>query len=108
MSTSSDSSPSSSKVKIIIVGAGVCGLLTAIHLERAGMDYIVVEKARTLSPLGSALSFTSATSYIFDQLGYVLCPCDPFYALVLALSLLCSSSAQSYTHFLGWSLLFLC
>ncbi|KAF9178702.1 hypothetical protein BGZ51_007545 [Haplosporangium sp. Z 767] len=69
MSASSGSSPSSSKVKIIIVGAGVCGLLTAIHLERAGMDYIVVEKARTLSPLGSALSFTSATSYIFDQLG---------------------------------------
>ncbi|KAG0252106.1 hypothetical protein BG011_007203 [Mortierella polycephala] len=69
MSTSSDSSPSSSKVKIIIVGAGVCGLLTAIHLERAGMDYVVIEKARTLSPLGSALSLTSAASYIFDQLG---------------------------------------
>ncbi|KAF9997916.1 hypothetical protein BGZ80_002204 [Entomortierella chlamydospora] len=59
----------SSNVKIIIVGAGVCGLLTAIQLERANMDYIIVEKARTLSPLGSALSLTSACSYILDQLG---------------------------------------
>ncbi|KAF9352662.1 hypothetical protein BGX26_009560 [Mortierella sp. AD094] len=63
------SSSPSSNVKIIIVGAGVCGLLTAIQLERAGMDYIVIEKARTLSPLGSALSLTSACNYILDQLG---------------------------------------
>ncbi|KAK3810215.1 MAG: hypothetical protein J3Q66DRAFT_64581 [Benniella sp.] len=62
-------SDSSSKVKVIIVGAGVCGLMTAIQLERAGIDYIVVEKARTLSPLGSALSLTPACNYIFDQLG---------------------------------------
>ncbi|KAI1314575.1 hypothetical protein EDD11_002004 [Mortierella claussenii] len=62
-------SSDSAKVKIIIVGAGVCGLLTAIQLERAGMDYIVIEKARTLSPLGSALSLTPACSYILDQLG---------------------------------------
>ncbi|KAF9582041.1 hypothetical protein BGW38_000741 [Lunasporangiospora selenospora] len=58
-----------SNVKVIIVGAGVCGLMTAIQLERAGIDYIVVEKARSCSPLGSALSLTSACNYIFDQLG---------------------------------------
>ncbi|KAG0301915.1 hypothetical protein BGZ98_007950, partial [Dissophora globulifera] len=63
------SSFSSSKVKTIIVGAGVCGLLTAIQLERAGMDYVVVEKARTSSPLGSGLSLTPACNYILDQLG---------------------------------------
>ncbi|KAG0243755.1 hypothetical protein B0O80DRAFT_463797 [Mortierella sp. GBAus27b] len=62
-------SVSSSNVKVIIVGAGVCGLLTAIQLERAGIDYMVVEKARTFSPLGSALSLTPACNYIFDQLG---------------------------------------
>ncbi|KAF8923718.1 hypothetical protein EDD21DRAFT_193495 [Dissophora ornata] len=60
---------SSSKVKTIIVGAGVCGLLTAIQLERAGMDYIVIEKACTFSPLGSGLSLTPACNYILDQLG---------------------------------------
>ncbi|KAF9916419.1 hypothetical protein BX616_003797 [Lobosporangium transversale] len=60
---------SSSNVKVIIVGAGVCGLLTAIQLERAGMDYIVVEKACKFSPLGSALSLTPACNYILDQLG---------------------------------------
>ncbi|KAF9198516.1 hypothetical protein BGZ49_000642 [Haplosporangium sp. Z 27] len=60
---------SSSNVKIIIVGAGICGLLTAIQLERAGMDYIIIEKAQTFSPLGSGLSLTPACNYILDQLG---------------------------------------
>ncbi|KAF9114638.1 hypothetical protein BGX27_010215 [Mortierella sp. AM989] len=60
---------SSNNVKTIIVGAGVCGLLTAIQLERAGMDYIIIEKARTISPLGSGLSLTPACNYILDQLG---------------------------------------
>ncbi|KAG0040335.1 hypothetical protein BGZ82_003640 [Podila clonocystis] len=51
--------------KIIIVGGGI----SAIQLEKAGMDYVVLEKARTASPLGSALSLTPSCSYIFDQLG---------------------------------------
>ncbi|KAF9927046.1 hypothetical protein BGZ67_007780 [Mortierella alpina] len=61
--------PTSSNVKIIIVGAGICGLMTAIQLERAGMDYIVIEKARTLTVFGAGLSLTPACSYILDQLG---------------------------------------
>ncbi|KAF9282927.1 hypothetical protein BGZ68_005656 [Mortierella alpina] len=56
-------------IKIIIVGAGICGLMTAIQLERAGMDYVVFEKAKECLPLGSALSLTPACNYIFDQLG---------------------------------------
>ncbi|KAG0362232.1 hypothetical protein BG005_006371 [Podila minutissima] len=51
----------------IIVGGGV-GLMTAIQLERADMDYVVLEKARAASPLGSA-SLTPSCSYIFDQRG---------------------------------------
>ncbi|KAF9177637.1 hypothetical protein BGZ51_004674 [Haplosporangium sp. Z 767] len=57
------------KFKIIIVGAGICGLMTAIQLERAGMDYIIFEKAKECLPLGSALSLASSCCYIFDQLG---------------------------------------
>ncbi|KAF9172165.1 hypothetical protein BGX20_006209 [Mortierella sp. AD010] len=57
------------RVKTIIVGAGICGLMTAIQLERAGMDYIVFEKAKECLPLGSALALAPACSYIFDQLG---------------------------------------
>jgi len=66
---SATATPSSSNVKIIIVGAGICGLMTAIQLERAGMDYIVVEKARTLTVFGAGLSLTPACRYILDQLG---------------------------------------
>lgn len=66
---SATSAPFSSNVRIIIVGAGICGLMTAIQLERAGMDYIVIEKARTLTVFGAGLSLTPACNYIFDQLG---------------------------------------
>ncbi|KAG0022628.1 hypothetical protein BGZ81_008454 [Podila clonocystis] len=71
----------STPFKIIIVGGGISGLMTAIQLEMAGMDYVVLEKAQTASPLGSALSLTPSCSYIFDQLGMlddlkkVLNPC---------------------------------
>ncbi|KAF9112052.1 hypothetical protein BGX27_004030, partial [Mortierella sp. AM989] len=57
------------KFKTIIVGAGISGLMTAICLERAGMEYTVFEKAKECLPLGSALSLTPAIFYVFDQLG---------------------------------------
>lgn len=74
------------KVKIIIAGAGICGLMTAIQLERAGMEYTVFEKAKECLPLGSALSLTPACGYIFDQLGQVF---------ILSLSLSLSLSSHS-------------
>ncbi|KAG0359180.1 hypothetical protein BGZ54_010073 [Gamsiella multidivaricata] len=40
------------KLKVIIAGAGISGLMTAIQLERAGMDYVVFEKAKECLPLG--------------------------------------------------------
>ncbi|KAF9111865.1 hypothetical protein BGX27_004338 [Mortierella sp. AM989] len=58
-----------SKIKVLIVGAGICGLMTAIQLERAGIEYEVFEKSKTCVPLGSALSLTASCSYIFEQLG---------------------------------------
>ncbi|KAF9357671.1 hypothetical protein BGX26_003301 [Mortierella sp. AD094] len=57
------------KFKALIVGAGICGLMTAIQLERAGIEYELFEKTKTCSPLGSALSLTAACNYILDQLG---------------------------------------
>ncbi|KAK3821246.1 MAG: hypothetical protein J3Q66DRAFT_438136 [Benniella sp.] len=72
------------KIKIIIAGAGISGLMTAIQLERAGMEYVVFEKAKECLPLGSALSLTPACSYIFDQLGQVFIP---FHLFSLALML---------------------
>ncbi|KAG9321343.1 hypothetical protein KVV02_001121 [Mortierella alpina] len=65
---SAAATPTPSNVKIIIVGAGICGLMTAIQLERAGMDYIVIEKSRTLTVFGAGLSLTPACNHILDQL----------------------------------------
>ncbi|KAF9432026.1 hypothetical protein BGZ76_011398 [Entomortierella beljakovae] len=60
---------SRSKIKVLIAGAGICGLMTAIQLEKAGIEYQIFEKTKTCAPLGSGMSLTSATIYIMDQLG---------------------------------------
>ncbi|KAG0304296.1 hypothetical protein BGZ99_002437, partial [Dissophora globulifera] len=44
--------PIPGQLRVIIAGAGIAGLMTAIQLERAGMDYIVFEKAKECMPLG--------------------------------------------------------
>ncbi|KAF9365542.1 hypothetical protein BGX34_009580 [Mortierella sp. NVP85] len=56
-------------VKILIVGAGVGGLTMAALLERAGIDYLVFERAKEIKPLGSALSLGANVMPIFQQLG---------------------------------------
>ncbi|KAG0228952.1 hypothetical protein BGW41_003228, partial [Actinomortierella wolfii] len=54
---------------VIIVGAGLGGIMLAILLERAGISYIVIEKAQTVKPLGSALSIGATILPVFKQLG---------------------------------------
>ncbi|KAG0228603.1 hypothetical protein BGX31_006506 [Mortierella sp. GBA43] len=56
-------------VKVLIVGAGVGGLTMAALLEKAGIDYLVLERAKEVKPLGSALSLGSNVMPIFKQLG---------------------------------------
>ncbi|KAG0365266.1 hypothetical protein BGZ54_006704, partial [Gamsiella multidivaricata] len=55
--------------KVLIVGAGVGGLMLAGLLERAQVDYEVFERAPAIKPLGSALSLGANVFYIFKQLG---------------------------------------
>jgi 2-polyprenyl-6-methoxyphenol hydroxylase-like FAD-dependent oxidoreductase len=43
-------------VKVIIVGAGIGGLVAALSLERAGIDVQVFEQARVLRPLGVGIN----------------------------------------------------
>ncbi|KAF9996714.1 hypothetical protein BGZ80_007184, partial [Entomortierella chlamydospora] len=61
--------PNPSNPKIIIAGAGLGGLTLAILLEKASIDYEILERAITLKPLGSAISLAPNVMPLFEQLG---------------------------------------
>lgn len=39
-------------IKVIVVGAGVGGLLTALECWRKGCEVVILERAAAISPLG--------------------------------------------------------
>ena len=43
-------------MRVIVVGAGICGLGTAVALNRVGIDCVVLEKAPQLSAEGAAIT----------------------------------------------------
>ncbi|KAF9194127.1 hypothetical protein BGZ51_001106 [Haplosporangium sp. Z 767] len=55
--------------KVMIVGAGIGGLLLAILLQRAGIDYEIFERAAQVKPLGSAMVTGPNILPVFEQLG---------------------------------------
>ncbi|KAG0366222.1 hypothetical protein BC939DRAFT_437182 [Gamsiella multidivaricata] len=55
--------------KIIIVGAGLGGLTMALLLERAGIDYVVLERSHKIRPLGSATGLGFNIMPLCEQLG---------------------------------------
>ncbi|KAF9977637.1 hypothetical protein BGZ73_005353 [Actinomortierella ambigua] len=59
----------SKQPKVIIAGAGIGGLTLAIMLEKASIEYIVLERASEFKPLGSSISLTAQVLRVFDQLG---------------------------------------
>ncbi|KAG0330599.1 hypothetical protein BG004_002073 [Podila humilis] len=61
--------PQATHAKVLIVGAGIGGLVLAALLEKAGIEYEVFERARTVVPLGSAISLGANVMYFFEQLG---------------------------------------
>ncbi|KAG0047969.1 hypothetical protein BGZ83_007084 [Gryganskiella cystojenkinii] len=58
-----------SDLRVIIVGAGLAGLIMGIMLEKAGIDYHIVEQASRLRPLGTSISLHPVILDIVDQLG---------------------------------------
>ncbi|KAK3848256.1 MAG: hypothetical protein J3R72DRAFT_430270 [Linnemannia gamsii] len=58
-----------SSTKVLIAGAGLGGLMMAILLDRAGIDYIVFEKYEHLRALGSATNLGCNVLPLFSQLG---------------------------------------
>ncbi|KAF9189623.1 hypothetical protein BGZ50_000651 [Haplosporangium sp. Z 11] len=60
---------SSSSPKVLIVGAGIAGLLLGILLERASIPYEIFERAPEIKPLGSIISLNANILPVFEQLG---------------------------------------
>ncbi|KAI1270107.1 hypothetical protein F5Y18DRAFT_434536 [Xylariaceae sp. FL1019] len=57
------------KFKVIIAGGGVIGLTLANALEKAGIDYVLLEK-RTIAPdLGASIGILCHNSMVYEQLG---------------------------------------
>ncbi|KAF8941933.1 hypothetical protein BGZ47_007046 [Haplosporangium gracile] len=57
------------KPKVLIVGAGLGGLMLGALLEKSDVPYAIFERASSVKPLGSALSVGPALLPIFQQLG---------------------------------------
>ncbi|KAI8599224.1 hypothetical protein EDD21DRAFT_380395, partial [Dissophora ornata] len=56
-------------LRIIIVGGGLAGLVMGIMLDRAGIDYHILEQASRLRPLGTSISLHPVIMDIMEQLG---------------------------------------
>ncbi|KAK8091283.1 FAD binding domain-containing protein [Apiospora phragmitis] len=70
-----------SDFKVIIAGGSVAGLTLANALERAGVDYVLLEKRDIAPELGFALLILPCTTVVHDQLGVsknYLPPAIPF------------------------------
>ncbi|KAG0325425.1 hypothetical protein BG004_003224 [Podila humilis] len=57
------------KPKVLIVGAGIGGLMLGQLLQKGGVPFEIFERAKEVKPLGSALSLGSNVYTLFQQLG---------------------------------------
>jgi 2-polyprenyl-6-methoxyphenol hydroxylase-like FAD-dependent oxidoreductase len=56
--------------RVIIGGGGISGLTLANSLEKAGIDYVLLEARNTISPqVGASIGIFPNGSRIIDQLG---------------------------------------
>jgi 2-polyprenyl-6-methoxyphenol hydroxylase-like FAD-dependent oxidoreductase len=56
-------------MRVIIIGAGIGGLCTAVGLQRAGVDVTVLERAERLRPAGSGLSLFANAATALGSIG---------------------------------------
>lgn len=59
-----------SKFKVIIVGGGIGGLTLASALEKAGVDYVLLEKRDIAPDLGASITSLPCTTVVHEQLGF--------------------------------------
>ncbi|KAG0331370.1 hypothetical protein BG004_001697 [Podila humilis] len=57
------------KPKVLIVGAGIGGLMLGQLLHKGGVSFEIFERAKEIKPLGSAMSLGANVATLFKQLG---------------------------------------
>ncbi|KAI8606436.1 hypothetical protein EDD21DRAFT_219228 [Dissophora ornata] len=57
------------KFKVIIAGGGIVGLALGVMLERAGIDYLILEASAEIRPLGAVVYLGPPVLRAFEQLG---------------------------------------
>lgn len=57
------------QLEVVVVGAGIGGLATAVALQRAGHRAVVLEQTRSLRPVGAGISLWSNGVKVLDALG---------------------------------------
>lgn len=55
--------------RVIIAGGSIAGLTLANALERAGIDYVLLEKRQVAPNIGQSLLVLPCTSRVLEQLG---------------------------------------
>lgn len=59
-----------SQFKVIIAGGGIAGLTLASALEKAGVDYVLLEKRDIAPDLGASITSLPCTTVVHEQLGF--------------------------------------
>ncbi|KAL7784140.1 hypothetical protein V8C37DRAFT_420740 [Trichoderma ceciliae] len=59
----------SPRFTVIIAGGSLVGLTTAVALEKAGIDYVLLEKREIAPHLGASISIHPHTQRVMEQLG---------------------------------------
>ncbi|KAF9570595.1 hypothetical protein EC968_001670 [Mortierella alpina] len=94
--------------QVMIVGAGLAGLMMAYLLERINVPYTVFERSAEVRPLGSVLSLNANILALFEQLGLldeVLAISKPCTSLDLfdgAMQSIGSISSEGYKDVAGY------
>lgn len=57
------------RTKVLIIGGGLGGLVLAILLERAGIEYWVLEQSVLVRPIGSVIALSPLVLPLMEQLG---------------------------------------
>ncbi|KAI1827115.1 hypothetical protein F4861DRAFT_536301 [Xylaria intraflava] len=61
----------SDRFKVIIAGGSIVGMTLANALERAGIDFVLLEKRQIAPHLGASISLLCHNSKVYEQLGVV-------------------------------------